>query len=150
MSRGKGKSEYKRKSFETRIVGKPADTHEKYVGLCLTMLMSDAYANLSDGAKNLYVYMRLQYDGKNEDGFCFNRGLWFKTYKLYKNPNSFYKHREELINQGFIRIKESGRNTRTKSIYAFSDEWQNIAGRIKKRDLSRALEANNKRRNKEQ
>ena len=59
MSRGKRISEYKRKSFETRLPGKPADTHEKYVGLCLTMLMSDAYNNLSDGAKNLYVYMHL-------------------------------------------------------------------------------------------
>ena len=149
MSRKKNQFEYVRKPFETRIPGKPSETHEKYCGLCITMLMSDAWANLSGTAQNLYIFMRLQYDGSSLE-FSFNRALWLKTYKLFTSPNAFYKYRDELITQGFIKVLESGKNTRTKAIYQFSDEWQKVKGRTPKRDLKKANEARKKKQEQEQ
>lgn len=144
MSRPK-KTEYLRRQFETRIPGKPSETHEKYCGICLTMLVSDAWFNLSGEAKNLYLFMRLQYDGIKEE-FCFNRSLWAEKYKLFASPNAYYKYRDELVQQGFIEIKESGKNTRTKAVYKFSSQWQQVRGRTKKKDMTKANEARKKKR----
>lgn len=119
------KEEYIRKPFETRIPGRPSETHEKYVALCFTLLSSPAWCQISNGARNLYTFMRLQYDG-TKDIFNFNRGLWYQTYHLYKNQAQFYKDRQQLVDFGFIEILESGKNTRTKAVYRFSDRWQKI------------------------
>lgn len=124
MSRRK-KAEYVRHSFETRIPGKPAETHEKYVALCITLLTSPAWYQLSNGARTLYTFMRLQYDGI-KDTFNFNRALYTKTYPLYRNCNQFFKDRKQLVDNGFIVIEESGKNTRTKAVYKFSDKWQKV------------------------
>ncbi len=120
---GRKKTEYIRRSFETRIPGKPSETHEKYVALCFTLLTSPAWFQLSNGARNLYTFMRLQYDGIN-DSFNFNRAIYTKVYPLYSNRNQFYKDRDQLVEVGFIEIVEHGKNTRTKAIYKFSDKWQ--------------------------
>lgn len=135
MGRKKKQEVYIRKSFETRIPGVPAETHEKYVGMCLTQLMSDAWHNLSGCAQNLYLFMRLQYNGSNDLEFNFNQSLYNKKYKLYTSGSQFKKHYTELIENGFIKLIENGKTTRTNNIFAFSDDWQNV--KRKKRDMSR-------------
>lgn len=143
MARSKRTSQpYVRKSFETRLTGRADLTGEKMVGMCLTQLMSDAWHNLSGNAKNLYLFMRLQYNGSNESCFYFNKALYQKQYKLYSNGTQFKKDLDQLCSNGFVRIVEKGKNTRTKNIYAFSDDWQQIK-RIK-RDMSRANSAHKK------
>ena len=140
MGRTKKTSQpYIRKSFETRITGRADLTKEKIIGMCLTQLMSDAWHNLSGNAKNLYLFMRLQYDGSNENCFFFNKGIYQKQYKLYSNGTQFRKDLEQLVANGFIRVIECGKTSRTKNKYAFSDEWQRVK-RMKK-DMQKANDA---------
>ena len=92
------------------------------------MLQSPAWKNLTKPQQILYVYMKLQFrsetrekvPGKPDVCFYFNQTLWKKTYGLYTNTTSFYKDRNALIQNGFIELEESGRNTRTKAIYRLS------------------------------
>lgn len=133
------KATYIRKSFETRKPGSPAATGEKYVGITLTMIQSEAWQNLTGKAVKLYLAMRLQYNGENENGFYFNRALYQKHFKLYSNGTQFNKDLQRLIDNGFIDCKERNWTTRTKNLYAFSDRWQQIK-RCKK-DMTKQNEA---------
>ena len=133
MSKGRSrKGVYERKPFETKRPGKSDQSNEPYVALYVTFLTSGAWRNLSHGARSLYTYMKLQYMGKsNRDAglqpeqFYFNRAM-YEGYG-FKNRNQFCKWRDELIQQGFIKVIECGRTTRTKSIYAFSADWQEVS-----------------------
>lgn len=98
--------------------------------LFASMLQSKAYIELSNGAKVLYVYMKLQLYGARpikehpEEHFYFNEAMYTKTYKIGTNTEQFRKYRNELIEGGFISLVEYGGYARTKNIYAFSDKWQ--------------------------
>lgn len=97
-----------------------------------TMIQSDAWSKLSKNARLLYVYMKMQYYGQRPIpehpavDFVFNWALVSKTYKLYSNYKRFENDRNMLIEYGFIELIENGKNTRTKSIYRFSDKWQGV------------------------
>ena len=97
-----------------------------------SMIQSKAWMQLSKNARLLYVYMKMQYYGaKNladhpETDFVFNWALASKTYGLYTNYKQFQNDRNMLITNGFIELIENGKNTRTKSIYRFSDKWQSL------------------------
>ncbi len=97
-----------------------------------SMIQSKAWMQLSKNARLLYVYMKLQYYGaKNladhpETDFVFNWALASKTYGLYTNYKQFQNDKNMLITNGFIELIENGKNTRTKSIYRFSDKWQSL------------------------
>ena len=129
-SRGsKNKQTYERQSFETKKPGK--QTGEPFAAIYSSMLRSDAWEQLSNNARVLYLYMKMQLFGGKRDGlpegqFYFNRSTYTKTYNLYRNQNQFYKDRDLLIAYGFIDIIESGKNTRTKAVYQFSDRWQRV------------------------
>ena len=76
--------------------------------------------------------MKIQFcqkDSKKPNGkhlqFYFNRGLYKNTLELYSNDGQFRKDRDNLIEHGFIICVENGSNTCSKSIYQFSDKWQN-------------------------
>ena len=132
MSRTRGsknKTTYERKSYETKKPG--TKTGEPFAAIYSSMLGSAAWEQLSNNARVLYLYMKLQLFGGKRDGlpegqFYFNRATYTKTYNLYRNPNQFYKDRNLLVYWGFINVIECGRTTRTKNIYQFSDRWQNI------------------------
>lgn len=120
------KRKYRPKSFESSIAaGEPS------ASIFMSMLRSPAWMNLKPRAQILYLYMKAQYYGvrerrkpeQNPMYFVFNQALWKKTYKLYSNNTSFYADRNQLIEHGFIEIVETGKLTRTKSIYKFSDKW---------------------------
>lgn len=97
----------------------------------MSMLKSPAWMSLKPRAKVLYLYMKAQYYGVKEKNkpeqnplyFVFNQAMWKTTYKLYTNNKSFYEDRDQLIEKGFIEIIETGKLTRTKNIYKFSDKW---------------------------
>lgn len=123
---GRRKPEYRRKSYETRKPG--SNTGEPFVALYFSMLGSDAWRSLKPRAQMLYINMRAQFgNGKGElqeEQFYFNRALWKKTLKLYSNDASFYADRDELIEHGFIEVLECGKTMRSKSIYRYSNRWQ--------------------------
>lgn len=97
--------------------------NNKFVPLYIGMLQSPAYKSLTHRQKNLYTYMRLQYSG-TEIKFEFNWAKANQVYELYSNKESFYNDINALISSGFIICVECGVATRTKSIYAFSNNWQ--------------------------
>lgn len=129
MGKKKESSKYKRKSYETRKPGEP--TGEPYAAIYASMIGSQAWEALTNNAKVLYLYMKLQLFGNKKDHlpegqFYFNRATYSKTYNLYKNQTQFYVDKDLLIKYGFIDEIENGKTTRTKSIYQFSDRWQSI------------------------
>jgi len=126
------KKHYIKKSFES--TGKSSDTS---ANIYESMLVSEAWHTLTPSQQRLYICCKAQYYAEkqkpateeNPNGsilyFTMNRYKWSTKYQLYKDNNraAFYRDMEALIEKGFVRCVESGRNTRTKSIYAFSDKW---------------------------
>ncbi len=124
------KKAYQKKSFEST-----GTTNDVSSNIYMSMILSEAWQDLSTKQQNLYLYMKLQYYGQSgkravdkEDitKFYFNRALWQNIYKLYArgSENRFYKDVTSLISHGFIICLESGKTTRTKNIYKFSSKWQ--------------------------
>ena len=120
------KKKYMPKAFES---GKAGDVS---ANIYASMMQSRAWGNLTNNARVLYLYMKLQYYGqktipdREQECFYFNKALFLKTYQLYTNVNQFYKDKKLLIDNGFIETVENGKTTRTKSIYRFSSKWREI------------------------
>lgn len=97
-----------------------------------SMMNSYPWMQLTPQAKVLYLYMKLQMYGQKPledypaDTFVFNFGMYVKTYHLYSNWKQFDRDCKQLVKWGFIKVYENGHTTRTKNIYQFSGEWQNI------------------------
>lgn len=108
--------------------------NNKFVRLFVEQLESKAMQNLTGRQIALYLFMKMQYKGKetknNPNGkkeqFYFNWGLANKKYCLYTNQKTFYNDIKALIKFGFIECIENNRNTRSKNVYAFSDKWKDI------------------------
>lgn len=121
------KKTYAKKPFES--TGHSSDTS---ANLYMSMLNSRAWRDLTVNQRQLYLYCKAQYYAEkqkpNEDrmNFTMNQSKWCGLYGLYKKSNAkgFYRDMAALIEHGFVRCVECGANTRTKSIYAFSDMWQ--------------------------
>ena len=98
----------------------------------MSMLLSKAWQSLTSKQQILYIYCKAQYYAEkkkpqsNQEYFTFNQSKWNSLYGLYtlSNKRMFYRDMEQLILKGFIKCIESGKNTRTKSVYAFSNKWK--------------------------
>ena len=129
MSRRSKKSQQEAFAFESK-----QKNNDKFAKIYASMLQSPAWKNLTKPQQILYVYMKLQFKsesrekvpGKPDTYFYFNQSLWEKSYGLYTNLRSFYRDRDALIENGFIDMVESGRNTRTKAVYMLSYRWHDI------------------------
>ena len=90
------KKKYVPKAFES---GKAGDVS---ANIYASMIQSRAWSNLTNNARVLYVYMKLQYYGqktipdREQECFYFNKAMFIKTYQLYKNVNQFYKDKKLL------------------------------------------------------
>lgn len=126
MSRTKKGQDYAKKPFESDL-----SSSDVFARLFKSMLVSDAWRDLTPQQRNLYVVCKLQmYDEKhkpNNDSrqFTMAQGKW-SFYGLYdkRNGSGFRRDMEALILHGFIRCVQNGANTRTKSVYAYSDQWR--------------------------
>ena len=143
------KKEYVPRSFEstTLFVPKQKNGKKKDVSsnIYYSMLISNAWKKLTPKQKELYLYCKLQLWGQSpsakelrteketDEGNCdisirfhFNKSLWCDKYGLYSNSGQrhFYEDIQALIDNGFIILVSSGKNTRTKNIYEFSSKWQ--------------------------
>ena len=74
---------------------------------------------LKPGARYLYLCMTMEAGGKRELTFPAS-----SAEKYHIPPSSFDRFKAELIDAGFIRIKESGRLTREKNVYEFVFDWK--------------------------
>lgn len=84
-----------------------------------SLLLSKEFQSLHAGAAHLYLCMAMEAGGKRE--FTFPAA---SATKYGIALNSFDRFKKELINSGFIRIKDSGRTTREKNIYEFLFDWK--------------------------
>ena len=120
------KKKYVPKAFESSKAG------DVSANIYASMMQSKAWSNLTNNARVLYMFMKLQYYGqktipdREQECFYFNKAMFMKTYQLYTNTNQFYKDRKLLIENGFIETVENGKTTRTKSIYRLSSKWREI------------------------
>lgn len=96
------------------------------------MLTSPAWFDLTDKQRILYLICKDQYYhektfSQESEQFTMNQGKWKHRYKLYNDGNEkgFYRDMKALIEHGFIICVTSGKNTRSKSVYAFSGMWRN-------------------------
>lgn len=98
------------------------------------MLTSEIYYTMTDKQKTLLTYMKLQMYAEHKKPvpndkttFSFNRHKWLEKYHIYSSDNgAFYRDRDVLIERGFIELIQSGKITRSKNIYRFSDKWKYI------------------------
>ena len=150
-----GKRYYVKQRFETYNAGSTqieTVSKEPKCTLYLSMLTSDAWANLTGGAIRLYHLMKMQAYSKNKNvgkrkrqdelvphgtEFYFNKAM---VQKVYPNATSsmrqFYKDRNCLIQNGFIKVVSPG-TYNDKAIYDLSWDWQFVK-RKEKRDTSAA------------
>lgn len=99
------------------------------------MLTSEIYYTMTDKQKILLLYMKLQMYAErkkpipdDKSTFTFPRNKWLEKYHIYSSDNSsFYRDRDVLLERGFIELVRSGKNTRTKNIYRYSDKWKYIS-----------------------
>ena len=104
----------------------------------ISMMLSDAWQDLNDSARVIYLYMKAQRFGQKDvkdndymgesvtygkDCFYFNRGLLKKFGKT--DPTTCKKAIDNLISHGFIELVHDGKRTRTNSIYKYSSNWKN-------------------------
>lgn len=129
------RAKYTPKSFES--LGNSNDTS---ANIYMSMLLSPAWQSLTKNAQVLYLYCKAQYYAEKrkpkskirqlnetQQKMCFtmNKSKWLDLYHIYKSDNGqFNKDMKMLIDYGFIEIVESGKTSRTKSIYMFSSKWQ--------------------------
>ncbi len=132
MKKGK---KYIPQSFES--FGNSTDTS---ANIYMSMLLSPAWLSLTKNAQVLYVYCKSQYyaekrkpipqvrqlnDTQLKMCFTMNKSKWLELYHIYNSDNGqFNKDMAMLVEYGFIEVVESGKTSRTKSIYMFSDKWK--------------------------
>lgn len=121
------KTPYQKKPFESTGAG-----NDTSANVYMSMLLSDAWKDLTANQQRLYLYCKAQYyaeRNKPDDdplAFTMNQAKWADLYMLYKKSNaaSFIRDIEALIEHGFIVCKSCGALTRSKSVYQFSAKWQ--------------------------
>lgn len=91
---------------------------ERYIRLGNSQLLHKATKDLSDKAFKIYAYMLLEAGGKME--FEFPQQKWSKI----SSKDAFHRAKAELIEKGFITLKQSNANLRKPNIYAFSEGWK--------------------------
>lgn len=91
---------------------------QRYIRLGNSQLMHPAMLSLSDKAQVVYIHMLLESGGKKE--FTFPRS----KYNSIAGHTAFQNAKEELIQHGFIRVKQNNANLRKANVYEFIEEWK--------------------------
>lgn len=105
----------------------------------MSMLLAPAYLDLNNRQRQLYLVMKAQYFGKRKprqdykeeslfdsDEYFYMNFAAVQGYGLYtKNmQKEFAADKQALCDHGFIELVSSGAKTHKKSIYKYSDKWQ--------------------------
>ena len=127
------KPKYKPKSFES--TGSSKDTS---ANIYESMLTHPAFLALTKNQRFLYVCCKAQYYGKRKPGrdhpevkdLQSDNHFYFSRYDAIKygitkgkGNTEFYKDLKALEDRGFIDKVVSGKATKSKSIFRFSDRW---------------------------
>ncbi len=128
------KSRYIPKRFESAGTNKDTSAN-----IYESMLLSDAWKDLTDKARYVYLCCKAQYYGKRKpakdfpemEQFQSEMCFYFSKKDFVKyaictqgNEGRTYKHIDSLIQHGFIECISNGQAHKKKSIYKFSHKWQ--------------------------
>ncbi len=108
----------KKTPFSPWQTSKTNGIEERYVRLGNSQLLHSSTMGLGDKAFKLYVYMLLESGGKRE--FTFPRS----KYKKLAGNTVFQNAKEELLQKGFIILKQNNANLRKPNVYEFSEGWK--------------------------
>lgn len=119
----------------------------------MSMRFSQAWHNLTYKQKELYSILKgLEYAEKKDRAklitekerttlsneelrsinvkyrFTFNKTKWCYYFGLYspKGRNDFYDDMNALIQNGFVKLLQSGQNTKTSNIYELDNKWREL------------------------
>ena len=81
---------------------------------------------LSLRQRGLYLELKRKFTKKkNQDTNADDISMAYSEYsKLYGDKRTFWNDIDKLIDNGFMKVIEHGRFTRTPNIYGFSSRWQ--------------------------
>jgi hypothetical protein len=104
----------------------------RHININHQLLMSQAFSSCSNNARLLYIYMRAEQYGVNENQhpykdntkFIFTAKQYRDKYNITSNAESFRIARDELIEKGFIKCTEDNSHIRKANVYQYSDEWK--------------------------
>ena len=116
MSRQKKKT-----PFQPWTTLKPNGIEERYIRLGNSLMKCSAFKELSSTAKLVWIYMLLESGGQREFEFSAS------VYTALMDKKTFLKARNELIEAGFIEIKQNNAHVRKANVYAFSEKWKEKA-----------------------
>lgn len=115
---------YRNRAFESRM------EKGKYTKICADMMDSTAWKALELRQRGLYLHLKAKYTQKVSNGAVISDNAEnisipkSEAIQLYGNLVTFRKDIDMLIECGFIKLVQYGGNTRTISIYGFSDRWK--------------------------
>lgn len=145
MTKSKSKNSKPLASHESTITIQRGERKvpDTYARITDSLLKSEAFKSLAYHEKMLCISMRVQEYGKRKPNRDYdeNSEYWssvcsdlcfyysFATAKDYSdryknNSGRLYKDIDALIEHGFIEKVISGKGTREKSVYKYSDKWQ--------------------------
>ena len=84
----------------------PSQKHKRYVGFDYNLLETEAFKYLTGGAFKLLALVKKRYHGLNngEISFSVREGRDLLGYSM----NTVARYFDELVDKGFLRIKEKG------------------------------------------
>ena len=97
-------------------------TKQKFTKICDDMQESMAWKDLGLEAQGLYLFLKKKYT-KNSQGVTNENDIHITKKDLRilnKNKNTIMKYIDRLIDNGFIKVVQHGRLSRTPNIYGFS------------------------------
>jgi hypothetical protein len=103
------------KPWETAAQG---GIEKRYIRCGNSQMLHPAMRSLSANAFRIYLYMRLEAGGERE--FVYTRS----KYKDLCSNEAFQRAKNELIEKGFITVKENNAHRQKANIYEFSDKWK--------------------------
>lgn len=121
------KLRYTPKPFESNC-----RSNDTYASIYMSMILSEAWRDLTVEQQRLYLYCKEQYYGEkrpkeaDREVFTMNRAKW-SAYGLYSTTNAkgFIRDMTALIEHGFIDCVSCGAANQKKSLYRYSARWQN-------------------------
>ena len=116
----------RRKAAENCVIrpwlsGNQSCREGRYIQVGNSLLLSKAFQQLSNGARNLYLCMALESGGRQHFTFPQVAGKKFGF-----NPRSFWRYVDELVEKKFIK-RQSNANLRVANEYEFLLDWKDNA-----------------------
>ncbi len=107
--------------FESLTTG-----NHRHVRISKTMYDHQAWKALTSYERDLYLHIKMKYNGRNNDNISFT----YKEGQELMSRSRFIKARDRLVELGFIDIIENWRHSNRPTIYGLSARWRHYGTRL--------------------